>query len=183
MDVDIGILVLYYLCSFAGLIMVGGGIWLIYKQKIYIDRESNQITEIETPIGKFRTNIPALALFILGFIPLIYPIYVTRHLIHLKNVAIYGSVRANVYPVLVHAVIKSDPLQQEGRFVFNLPVIDAKFGVYKIIYVAGNILMEDMVEIHKAKGGEIHLSAKDLNISMKKYESTIQLREIPSEFR
>ena len=34
-------------------------IWLIYKEKIFIDRETKQITEIEIPGGwKFRTNIP-----------------------------------------------------------------------------------------------------------------------------
>ena len=53
------IIPLYYLCSVAGLVMVVGGIWLIYKEKIFIDRETKQITEIEIPGGwKFRTNIP-----------------------------------------------------------------------------------------------------------------------------
>jgi len=182
MDISIGILVLYYFCSVAGLIMVGGGIWLIYKEKIYIDRESKQITEIETPIGKFKTNIPALALFILGFVPLIYPLIATSRLMHVKTVSIEGSVRANVYPVLVHAVIKSDPVQQERKFVLNLPVID-QFGDYRIIYVAGNLTAEELVDVHTAKGGKIHLSAKDMKISIKKYEPTIPLAPIPQEFR
>ena len=178
-----GILALYYLCSIAGLIMVGGGIWLIYKEKIYIDRESKQITEIETPIGKFKTNIPALALFILGFFPLTYPLYATRHLLHVKHITIQGSVRASFYPVLVHAVIKSDPLQQERDFILHLPVLDDTSGDYKIIYVAGNFLMEDMIDLHKAKDGRIKLSPKDLNISVKKYEPSVPLREIPPEFK
>jgi len=84
---------------------------------------------------------------------------------------------------LVYAVIKSDPLQQEGDFVLNLPIIDDSFGEYKIIYMAGNVLMEDRVYIQKAKDGKIQLSAKDLNISVKKYEPIIPLREIPQEFK
>ncbi|MEA2599876.1 MAG: hypothetical protein QOF89_868 [Acidobacteriota bacterium] len=41
---DTNALPLYYLSSFAGLIMVVGGIWLIYKEKIYIDSESKQVS-------------------------------------------------------------------------------------------------------------------------------------------
>ena len=41
----------YYLSSFVGLVMVVGGIWLLYKEKIYIDSEWKQVAAIETPIG------------------------------------------------------------------------------------------------------------------------------------
>jgi hypothetical protein len=180
---DWKIFLLHLFCSFAGLIMVGGGIWLIYKEKIYIDRESKQVTEIETPFGKFKTNIPALALFILGFFPLIYPLYATTNLLHVKLVKIHGEVRGNVFPVLVHAIIKSDPLQQEREFVLNLPLFDNTSGDYRILYVAGNILMEDMIDLNKAKGGEIELSAKDINFTLKKYEPNISMEKIPSEFK
>jgi hypothetical protein len=69
---------LYYICAIAGFIMVAGGIWLIYREKIYIDRETKEVIEVKTPIGTFKTNIPALMLFVLGFVPLIYPIYSFR---------------------------------------------------------------------------------------------------------
>ncbi len=48
---DTNVIPLYYLSSFAGLVMVVGGIWLIYKQKICIDSESKQVTEIyQSPV-------------------------------------------------------------------------------------------------------------------------------------
>jgi hypothetical protein len=180
---DNRIFLLYLFCSFAGLIMVGGGIWLIYKEKIYIDQESKQITEIETPFGKFKTNIPALALFILGFFPLIYPLYATSDLLHIKQVTISGMVRASVHPVLVHAIIGSDPLLQDRPFRLNVPLFDSSYGNYKIIYIAGNIVMEEMVDLNKAKGGIIELSEKDLHVTVKKYEPNIPVKEIPSEFK
>ena len=58
MSLMLAVLGLYYLCSGAGLLMVVGGIWLIYKQRIYIDRETNQITEIKTPLGSVGPFIP-----------------------------------------------------------------------------------------------------------------------------
>jgi hypothetical protein len=72
-------LILYYGCVLAGIIIVFGGILLLYKQKIYIDSASNQVTEIETPIGKFRTNLPVLGLFAVGIVALVVP------LVHLKS--------------------------------------------------------------------------------------------------
>jgi hypothetical protein len=54
---------LYYMCSTAGLVMIGGGIWLNYKQKIYIDREWKRPVEINTPRGNFKSNYPALVVF------------------------------------------------------------------------------------------------------------------------
>ncbi len=180
---DTQILVLYYSSSIAGLIMVIGGIWLIYKEKIYIDRESNKVTEIDTPIGKFKTNFPALVLFFIGFLFLAYPLGSTKHLLRVKRVKICGSVHGNAFPVLVYAVIESDPLQQARDFILHLPVFDQTAGDYKIIYVAGNVLMEDIVDLNQAKGGIIRLTTKDMNISVKKYEPNVPLREVPSEFR
>jgi hypothetical protein len=97
---DPKIIPLYYLSSLAGLIMVAGGIWLLYKQKIYIDKESNQVTEIETPLGKFKTNVPALVLFALGFVPLIYPIVQSSGFA--EEVRIMGNVKAGTFPVQVY---------------------------------------------------------------------------------
>ena len=71
MDPRIG---LYYLSAGAGLYMVVGGIWLIYTEKIYIDRESKQPIEIQSPLGSFKSNYPALTLFALGFFPLVHPL-------------------------------------------------------------------------------------------------------------
>ena len=66
---------LLFMIVFAGFVMVAGGMWLLYKQKIVIDKESNQPIEISLPGDlKFKSNYPALALFVLGFFPLVYPL-------------------------------------------------------------------------------------------------------------
>ena len=69
------VLLPYYLCMMAGLIMVGGGIWLLAKKKIILDAKTGEVVDFDFPlVGKFKTNIPVLGLFLIGFIPLIYPI-------------------------------------------------------------------------------------------------------------
>jgi hypothetical protein len=134
---------LYYLSSLAGLGMVLGGIWLIYKQKIYIDSESKQVTEIETPLGKFKTNAPALALFALGFVPLIYPVANGSALLDKKmaqgeKVQLKGHVDGNFggSPVQVYAVVYSKNLYSPGDFELLVP--NAKD--YTVLYVAGSII-------------------------------------------
>jgi hypothetical protein len=104
---------LYYSTSLAGLVMVIGGIWLIHKQKIYIDRESNKPIEVQTPVGTFKSNYPALALFVLGIFPLVYPLHEINNMdifVKVEQVGIHGPIEANAYPVLVYAVRAHDSL-------------------------------------------------------------------------
>lgn len=113
---------LYFVSSLTGVIMVIGGIWLIYKEKIYLDAESKQPIEISTPIGGFKNNYPALTLFALGFFPLIYPIYTINNLsdyARVETVRIKGLVDAHTYPVLIYASVDQDARTAKGDFGGN----------------------------------------------------------------
>ncbi len=152
---------LYYFCSFAGLAMVVGGIWLIYKQKIVIDRETKQVTEIETPVGKFKTNVPALVLFALGFVPLIYPIF--RSVGYSQQVSIRGEVSSQTYPVTIYAVVRTDSIQHKGEYRLQVP---APFGAvqdYRIVYVAGEIISDNNVDPAKQESGVITMTPQVLS--------------------
>ena len=178
---DTKFILLFYLCSLSGLIMVVGGIWLIYKEKIYIDKESKQVTEIETPIGKFKTNIPALVLFALGFVPLIYPIVKISEFSKeiSKQVRIVGNVKSNVHPVQVYAVLEADSLMQDRVFSLVVPNLSKD---YKIVYIAKDVVFEDLAEFQNKKGEEIKLPAKEMTIeSSQNFESNVP--PVPSEFR
>lgn len=60
----INIFIMYGISS---LLIILGFIALL-TQKIYIDRETNQPTEIEIPfLGKLKTNVPAIVFVFLGF--------------------------------------------------------------------------------------------------------------------
>lgn len=176
---DPRVIPLYYLSSFAGLVMVVGGIWLLYKQKIYIDRESKQITEIETPIGKFKTNIPALILFALGFVPLIYPIVKSAE--NTQQINIRGKVKANEYPVQIYAVIKSDSILENRDFSLQVPVFKDIAGEYKVLYLAGNMIFEDLADLKNQKNGEIVLPGKEIQSSITINYKT-KLQSVPDEF-
>jgi len=142
--------------------MIVGGIWLIYKQKIFIDRETKQVIEVETAFGKFKTNIPALALFIIGFIPLLYPIYQTKDVT--KKVRISGMVRSSSHPVMVYATVGIDSLSNDREFSIRVPLGYGPNEDYKILFIAGNILTETVVDPQAAKGNEIKLVERKIEI-------------------
>ena len=72
---------------------------------------------------RFKSNAPALALFVLGAFLLIYPVMQLKDLnryIEVDTVPVKGLVHGDVYPVLVYAVRRGDTLNKNGEF--KLPV-------------------------------------------------------------
>src|SRR5271165_2942098 len=131
----------------AGFVMVVGGMWLIYKQKIYIDKESGQPVEIELPGNlKFKSNYPALALFVLGFVPVIYPFHELQNLPeypHVVRVKLTGAPSTSVYPVLIYAAIAQSAVTQDGdTFSVPVPFIGKGEEEYKILLVANEHVLD-----------------------------------------
>jgi len=127
---------LYYLSAAGGLTMIVGGIWLIAKQKIYIDRETKQPTEIEIPIfGKLKTNTPALILFFLGLAGLWYPINALKSAT--KFLTVEGNVKFPKYPVTVYAVVQEATLQNDGSYNVTVPDLNEKNYTPVLVFLGG----------------------------------------------
>ncbi len=171
---------LYYLCSLSGLVMVVGGIWLVYKEKIVIDRESKTVTEIETPIGKFKTNLPALVLFALGFVPLIFPI--VKSVGYSNQMSIRGNVTSEAHPVTIYAVVRTDALQQNGEYSLEVPAPFGKVEDYRVVYVAGGMVLEERVDAENLKSGVVKMQSKVLTApGTTQYVADVQ--DTPDEFK
>jgi hypothetical protein len=165
-DISIG---LYYLPCLAGFIMVVGGMWLIWKEKIYIDRETKEPIEIELPIiGKLKTNIPALVLFVIGFVLCIYPM--------LKNppppeLQLKGEVENDQdYPFEVYAAISAESVKNHRTFSLSVPPLSGNREEYKLLYVTGdNRVWEEPVPT-KNQTGIISLRTKTIPRTQVIYE-------------
>ncbi len=145
-------IVLYFLSSIAGMVMVIGGIWLIYKEKIYIDRESQQPIEIRTPFGGFRNNYPALTLFALGFFPLIYPLYAIKDIqdgrVSVATVRLSGPVKMKAYPVAIYASAEDYFVERDGSFTVEVPTFGGRARDYKVLLVVnGQVLDTQRVRV------------------------------------
>lgn len=174
---------LFYLCSVAGFVMVAGGIWLIYKEKIYIDRESKEPVEIRSPLGSFKSNYPALGLFVLGFFPLVYPIYALENLteyVKVETVRIHGLVEANSHPVLVYAARAEDSLSANGEFRVPVPFVGTGDD-YKILLVVNNQVLGQARVERKNAGNEIEVHLPTIVVEPAEYEG--QLAPVPPVYQ
>lgn len=165
-------LALYYVVAAAGVFMVVGGIWLIYKEKIFIDKESNQPIEVSSPLGSFKSNYPALTLFVLGFFPLVYPIYSINNLrdfVRVQTVRIKGPVRASAYPVLVYAARAQDAVGSEGQFQVPVPYLDSYDNDYKILLVVNGHVIDEARAERKAKSDAIEVNFKPVVVESSEF--------------
>ncbi|WP_446008493.1 hypothetical protein [Candidatus Electrothrix sp.] len=189
-------ILLYYLSSMTGLIMVVGGIFLLYKEKIYIDSQTQEVTALETPAGTFRTNAPALALFMIGFIPLIYPIYQSskdkeqvklaleqERLKQEEKVKLQGHVSAGNDTVQVYVVLDSESVNNPRDYSFKVPA-HLEQEKYTVLYKLDNIIQEEMADLDNAKDGHIPLKGfkyhKNKDTENIKYQH--QIDEVSDEF-
>jgi hypothetical protein len=171
---------LYYLPCLAGFVMVVGGMWLIWKEKIYIDRETKQPIEIELPIiGKLKTNVPALALFVIGFVLCIYPM--------LKNppppeLQLQGEVTNDKdYPFEVYAAIAAESVKNRRTFSLSVPPLAGNREEYKLLYVTeDNRVWEEPVPTKDQKG-VIPLQTKSIPQKQVTYEPA-KVPEKPAGF-
>jgi hypothetical protein len=167
---------IFLMTEFAGFVMVVGGMWLIYEQKIYIDKESNQPVEIKLPGNfSFKSNYPALALFVLGFFPLIYPFHELTKLPdypHVVRVKLTGVPNTKVYPVLVYASVAPSAVTQDGEaFSVPVPFIGRGDEEYKVLLVANEHVL-DTQTAKKTGSGEIEVKFKPTILAPSEYKTT-----------
>jgi hypothetical protein len=169
-------MILFFMSTLAGLVMIVGGMWLIYKEKIYIDRESNKPIEVKLPGNfSFSSNYPALALFALGFFPLTYPFHelplLTKYVL-VKNVKIKGLVNADVYPALVYAARAPQAVVKTGEgFNFAVPFIKDDEG-YKVLLIVNNHVLDSQTAM-ATDGKEIQIQFKPLMLEPSEYKGSI----------
>jgi hypothetical protein len=182
MDIRI---VLFLMTESAGFVMVVGGMWLIYKQKIYIDKESNQPVEVKLPGNfSFKSNYPALALFVLGFVPLIYPFQLVSKLPDYPLVVrakLTGVPNTTVYPALVYASVAASAVTQDGeRFTVPVPFIGKGDEEYKVLLIANEHVL-DTQTAKRTGDGEIEVKFRSAVLAPSEYKTTDA--PVPSRYR
>ena len=176
-------IVLFLITALAGFIMIAGGMWLIYKEKIYIDRESNQPIEVKLPGNfSFRSNYPALALFALGFFPLVYPFHelpvLTKYVL-VRNVKLKGPVPPDVSPALVYAARTPYPVEKrEEGFNFAVPVIKGD-EEYRVLLIVNGHVVDSQTDA--PTGDEIMVRFKPVISEPTQYKA--QIDPLPADYK
>lgn len=151
--------VTFYICQAAGIIMIAGGVWLIMREKIYLDSTTKRAVEIELPFfGKLRTNVPALGLFLIGIVPLVYPI----HKLTTRYLQVEQVLTSDDHPVAVYVAVLSKNVPQNGKFKVSVPIIDSPDYTPELVYISGPIYDHEELELDKQTHGLILLQPKQI---------------------
>jgi hypothetical protein len=140
---------LFLLCSVAGLILVVGSLFLLWKGRIYLDHEGKSVSSIDLPGGiKFTTQFPVLVMFLFGLVLLVYPVHYKSKYYYDANLCPDKSLHSKQFPEMVRVssnVISSKPIdvyavvgwqdKVQNTVVFEVPF--RKDGLYRLLYSDG----------------------------------------------
>jgi hypothetical protein len=177
-------LILFYLCGLVGAFLVVGGFVLLYKGKISLSG-GGEVTEIRTPIGSFRTNFPALVLFALALIPLIYPL-LRIHEIR-QPVEVVGRIKSTEPDVEVLLVRESRPLRAtpEGS-TFQLKVPQDNYSIdYRIgdqFVPTGNSVAPEDCHQGRCEVTEMVYDVDTPSTTRTRTRLTKQIEKVPPDF-
>jgi hypothetical protein len=133
------------------LLLVGGGLYLLLMGIIDL-KDGQGVTEIELPwFGKIKTPVPALVIFALGVIMVVYPIYKSPQLcpdlsFHKKTplemVDLRGKVSTDT-DIEVYAIVDEQKANASDSFVLSVPYLQDRRYVVRYTDKSGAEVMEE----------------------------------------
>jgi len=177
-------IVLYYFVALAGFVMVVGGMWLLWREKIYLDQESKQPISVETPLGKFTSNYPALALFALGFVPLIYPIVSINKLsdyVRVETVRIHGLAQGTSDATFVYATRAADVPSRNGDFRLVVPFLENDQNDYKVLLIVNGRVLDQVHASRTENKKDIEVKFRAVQTEPPAFTGTVA--PVPPEFQ
>ncbi len=146
---------LEHICQFAGILTIVGAMFLIFKQKIYLDAQTKKVMYVELPkVGKLQTNAPALAVIVLGFAAVVYPV----HLSHTTYLTVEQDVESeSLATVNAYAVSKQATVGNDKHLTISFPNLPDDDYTRHLVFHVGNQFWEQNVDLKTARHGKIEL--------------------------
>ncbi|MFI5184161.1 MAG: hypothetical protein ACHQNV_07180 [Vicinamibacteria bacterium] len=128
--------VLYYASALAGIAMLLGGMILVSRGKILIDKETKEVIDIELPVlGRLKTNLPRLVFFLMGLVLVLYPVMQARNMNPM--VPVHGEAEAMTGQVMVYVAFGPAIIEKEVSD-FSLDVPFEASTPYHVLFVANS---------------------------------------------
>jgi hypothetical protein len=160
---------LFLLCSLAGVLLVAGSLYLVWKG--IIDFKSGQgVTEMEVGGAKIKTPVPAIVMFVLGVLMVVFPVYKSPDLcpdpgFHkrkpLEIVELRGTVSDAAARVEVDAVVDVQQAKASDNISLSVPYVENRRYVIRYLDRSGGELSrEDFIlqpgeKLHTLNGIEL----------------------------
>ncbi len=143
-----------YICSIAGLLVVIGSFVLLWKGRIYLDRETKQVTEIELPLGiKMKTNLPVIMLILIGGALLVYASTEVRKFG--EEITVDGDLSGSTASIQLYASVAATSLPRGGPFSLSLPVTHPSRKYMLLYAVNGDLLAHQVFDPETGQGSQL----------------------------
>jgi hypothetical protein len=157
--------IFYIFSSTTGLVTVAGSLLLLWRGRIFLDKQTNQPTSFEVSNWiKFSSQSPVLGMLLLGVVLLIYPVYQAKnvcvnpalHKLRIPEiVTITGQVKTDV-PTDLYAIV-GEQKSATNTVSLTVPYIsDRPYFIFRSaadggLYSLGSITLPDTQPPHGAK--------------------------------
>jgi hypothetical protein len=181
---------LFLLCSLAGVLLVLGSLYLLWKGVIDL-KEGQGATEMGVPgVGTIKTPVPAVVMFALGVFLVAFPVYKSPELcdnprIHngngpLEFVNLRGKAATDA-DVEVYAVVDAQPAHARDDFTLVVPYVrDRRYLITYRNKVDKSLLDEENFRLEPGQM-EYRLRGVRANLKVGNPEPTFQLTEAESK--
>jgi hypothetical protein len=151
---------LFLVCELAGVGMICGAIWLLYKQVIRLEsKDLNDLT-----YGKFALKTsPAVLFFVVAAALIVIPVYLSKDIgAATKYLRAEQDITSTNVPIEIYAVVNSTTLPNPGKLVIMFPLINAPTYIPEIWYwpCGAPRPEKQVVPLEGAKNGVVVLPAK-----------------------
>lgn len=137
-----------YVCATGGLVLVVGCLALLFTQRVVLDRETKEVSEIELPLGfKLKTTAPVLVVFAIGALLLAYSVQEVRNFG--EEVSVEGELTGPTSDYQVYASVQSSSLPRGGPFSLQLPVTHPMRSYTLLFTMDGKLIHYQLVEPKK----------------------------------
>jgi len=137
-------------CAFCGLLLIAGGILLLWARRIEFEKDPKSSTVLKLPFGSLTTNQSAIVLFAIGAVLAGYPVLTElrgKEIDSAKGVDILGSVDSEEVPVIVYAVVAEQTMLGDKQFRLTVPPRLRGGPGYELLVMAGKMTDKKIVEL------------------------------------
>ncbi|HJQ33730.1 MAG TPA: hypothetical protein VJ866_16225 [Pyrinomonadaceae bacterium] len=157
---------LFLLCSLAGVLLVLGSLFLLWKGVIDL-KPGQGVTEMSVGGNTIKTPVPAVVMFVLGVAMVIFPVYKSPDLCPNKKahepqelVKLLGKV-STAARVEVNAVVDTQEANSSKAFALSVPYVPNRRYVVRYLDACGHELDNETLMLG---GGEHSHELNGLNL-------------------
>lgn len=132
-----------YICAVGGLVIIVASFLLLWKRRIFLDKVTKKVTEIELPFGiKAKSHTPVILLMLIGGGLMMFSAVEVRKFG--EEVTVDGNVSGSGASVELFASVASQSLPRGGQFSIPLPVTHPS-RKYTLLYAVDGALVSHQI--------------------------------------